>query len=83
MPTSSKMDFYIIRLPANWFVGDAEPYGLFVNLCVYEYNNLPICLSILRHGLRRATSFSKEANEATTYCLGSFGKGAARRAEDW
>ena len=32
--------------------------------------------------LRRATSFSKEANEAVACCMGSFGKGAARRAED-
>ena len=43
---------------------------------------LPVCLSILRHGFRRATSFSKEANKAITCCIGSFGKGAARRAED-
>ena len=35
---------------ANWFVGDAEPYGFAVNLCVYGCNILPVCLSILRHG---------------------------------
>ena len=55
---------------------------LLLNLCVYGYNFLPVCLSILRHGFRRATSFSKEANEAITCCIGSFGKGTACRTED-
>ena len=32
---------------------------LFLNLFVYGYNFLPVCLSILRHGFRRATSFAK------------------------
>ena len=42
-------------------------------MCVYGYNNLSVCLSILRHGLHRATSFSKEANEAESCYMGSLG----------
>ena len=50
MPTSSKSHIFHYSPTANRFVGDAEPYGFAVNLCVYGCNILPVCLSILRHG---------------------------------
>ena len=61
---------------------DAEPYGLFVFLFVYGYNILPVCLSILRHGFRRATSFAKGGQRSSNLLHGLLRKGAARRAED-
>ena len=41
MPTSSNRTVFHYSPEANWFVGDAEPYGFAVSLCVFKLENAP------------------------------------------